>query len=166
MTGRAFAGAEDLEAGSLGDGGFDAQDAARLVVHFDGVAIGPVLDADAFLAPLQARGELAFEVVMNAGAAEEAHDVGTLEVKHRVTDERRVDRPEGRCVTEDEIGGPFGLIGRPIVALGPGLEDARMERVESACDGIEDAFPRDGELLVEEALGESGGSPSAVKQLS
>src|SRR6266851_3367280 len=125
VTARALEGTEDLEAGGFSHGRFDAQDASRLVVHLDGVAIGPVFDADAFLAALQARGELALEVVVNASTAEEAHDVGTVEVQHRVT---------------DEVGAalPFELTGEPLPAVEPDLDVEGKPGLEPGAEEAED----------------------------
>jgi ATP adenylyltransferase len=53
-----------------------------------------VFDAHALLAASETGSQLAFEVVVNAATAEEAHDVGTLEMEHRVADKRRVERTE------------------------------------------------------------------------
>jgi hypothetical protein len=47
--------AQDLEVARLGEGGLDAQDAAGLVVHLDGVAPEPVLDAYSLGTVLEAR---------------------------------------------------------------------------------------------------------------
>jgi hypothetical protein len=51
---------EGLEVGSLGDGGFDAEDAAGLVVHLDRVSSDPVPDPCAFDPILEAGDEIAF----------------------------------------------------------------------------------------------------------
>src|SRR5713226_1165725 len=164
VTARALEGTEDLEAGGFSHGRFDAQDASRLVVHLDGVAIGPVFDADAFLAALQARGELALEVVVNASTAEEAHDVGTVEVQHRVTDEGRVDGAESTLprdrellvheslsqsgvaergeavVVTDEVGAalPFELTGEPLPAVEPDLDVEGKPGLEPGAEEAED----------------------------
>lgn len=54
MRARAVQRAEDLKRRGFGDSGFDAQDAAGLVVHLDGVTVDPMFDADSFGAPLKA----------------------------------------------------------------------------------------------------------------
>src|SRR5207302_645962 len=79
---------EDLEVRRSGDGRLHPQDASRLVVHLDRVAVDPVLDPDTFGAVLEAGRQLADELAVSL-AAEKAHDVGTLEMKHRVARERR-----------------------------------------------------------------------------
>ena len=82
--------AEDSEVSGFGDGRFDAQDPTGRVVHLDRVAVHPMLDANAFGPVCEAGREFADEVAVCL-AAEEAHDVGTLEVQGGVADEGGVD---------------------------------------------------------------------------
>jgi hypothetical protein len=113
---------QDLEGGRVGNGGLDAQDTASLVVHLDGVAGGPVLDPHTLGPVLEARDQLP-GVVAEDLATEEAHHVGALEVVHGVPDQRGIDVGEGARVVEEDVGGPFGLVGGPVVVHRPGLED-------------------------------------------
>jgi hypothetical protein len=62
-----------------------------------------VLGADAFGPVLEAGGEVAGEVAVGL-AAEEAHDVGALEVQGGVADERGIDGGEGRGRREEDVG--------------------------------------------------------------
>ena len=145
---------EDLEVDRVGDGGLDAQDRSGLVVHLDGVAAGPVLDANAFGAALEAAGELAGEIAVRL-AAEESQDVGALEVLGGVADQGRVEIGEGGRVLEEQVRCPFGLVRGPVVAHGLGLENPRVQRVEIAHDGVEGVGPVRRELLIHQALGEN-----------
>ena len=105
--------AQNLEVGGPGDGRLDAQDAAGLVVHLDGVATHPVLDAHALGTVLEARGDFAGEVAVGL-AAKEAHHVGALEVEHRVTGEARIDGAEGLRAREDDVGRPLGHVAKSL----------------------------------------------------
>jgi hypothetical protein len=67
--------AEGLEVAGASDGGLDAQDAAGLVVHLDGVSPDPMFDADALGAVLETGDDLSGEASMGL-AAEETHHVG------------------------------------------------------------------------------------------
>jgi hypothetical protein len=71
---------KDLEVVGLGDGGFYSQDVAALVVHLDGVAVDPVLHADALVPVFEAGYDLGGEVA-RCLASEEAHDIGAMEVE-------------------------------------------------------------------------------------
>jgi len=62
-------GAIDAEVFGFIDGGFDAQDAAFLVIHLDGVAVEGVFDANAFGPMLEVADDFAFEVGMDASVA-------------------------------------------------------------------------------------------------
>lgn len=156
--------AKDFEVRGLGDGGFDTQDATGLVVHLDGIAVDPMFDADPFGALPEAAGELSGEVAMSF-AAEEAQHVWAFEMRRGVLDQGGIDRGERLGVAEHQISGPFALIGRPVIALRPGLEDAPVQWIERSGDGVEAAFPAVLELTVHQALGQ-GGVAQAVKQLS
>jgi hypothetical protein len=119
--------AEDLEVVRPGDGGLDAQNAAGLVVHLDGIAAHPVLDADALGPVLEAGDDLPGEVAVDL-AAEEAHDVGALEVLDRVAHERRIDPGQRARILEEDVRGPLGLIPGPVVLHRLGLEDLGVLR--------------------------------------
>ena len=87
-------------------------------------------------------------------AREEPHHVGALEVIHGVPHQLRVETGQGARILEEQVGGPLGLVRRPVVVHRPRLEDSGVLRVEDASDGGEGARPVEGELLVHEALGE------------
>ena len=117
----------------MGDGGFDAQDTASLVLHLDRVTVGPVFDAHCFGALFEPRGEFTREFAVQSLAAQKTHHIGAVKVQHGVAHQCRIDGGEGFSVAESPIGGPFSLVSRPIVGEGPGFEDLAMQRMESWC---------------------------------
>src|SRR5207253_10660527 len=57
--------AEDTHVRRVVNRGLHAQDRALLVIHLDGIAIEPMLDADAFRPLSQVRGDLALKATVN-----------------------------------------------------------------------------------------------------
>jgi hypothetical protein len=106
--------------------------------------LGPVFEAG---------DDLAGEVAVGL-AAEEAQDIGTLEVQGGVPDEGGVEGRERLGGREQDVRRPLGLVGRPVIGHGPRLEDLGVERVEPARQGGEGPRPVGGELLGHQALGE------------
>jgi hypothetical protein len=69
--------AEDLEVCGIADGGFHPEHASGFVVHLDGVASEPVLDANPLGAVLEAGDDLPC-VVAGSLLSKEPHHVGAL----------------------------------------------------------------------------------------
>ena len=73
-----------------------------------------------------------------------------------MADERGVNAGKGVRGREEKIGRPLRLIRRPVVLLGPGLEDLAMQGVQRTRDRIERPLPVGGELLVHQPLSQAG----------
>ncbi len=99
-----------------------------------------MLDADSLGAVFEAGGQLAREVAVGL-APEEAQDVRTLKVDHGVLDQGRKGGGQAARIAEQDVSGPLGLIGGPVVVLGPGLEDLQVQGVQRAGDGVEGVGP-------------------------
>ena len=112
-----MAWAQDLEVGRAPNRGLHAEDAPCLVVHLDRVPADPVFDSDALQPVLEIGGDLADEVAVRL-AAKEPHDVGALEMLHAVANQGWIDGAQAPWFPEHEVGGPFGLVGGPIVRHG------------------------------------------------
>jgi hypothetical protein len=103
---------QDTEILWVPDRGFNAKDGSGLVVHLYRIAVEPVLHPHA-LPPLpEARHHLCLPRLA-FDSSEEPQDVRTLEMVYGMTDQRRVDAAQGGGVPEEQIGGPFRLIGHP-----------------------------------------------------
>ena len=124
-----------------------------------------MLDADARDAILEAGHQLTGEVARSL-AGEEAHDVRALEVGHRVSGEAGRESGEGAGIAEHDVAGPLGLVGRPVIALRPGLEDLLVQWVDPVRDRRQSQWPIDVELFVGQSVGPVPGRPIAVKQFS
>lgn len=141
--GNALAGASssDMELAWLVDDGFDAQDHAELVVHFEPVALHAVLDAGAGAALFAAEGKnLAIELRIET-SAEEAQDVVRGEVRQGMVDHLWVERLQVRATAEEHIAAELGLVDDPVVraALQPFLFEQWVDLTGPA---FEDFWPR------------------------
>src|SRR5205823_7954951 len=83
--------AEDTHVRRVVNRGLHAQDRALLVIHLDGIAIEPMLDADAFRPLSQVRGDLALKATVNPAlsrhpAAQKTHHLTAAQMLHSVLD--------------------------------------------------------------------------------
>ena len=121
--GLALRGAERLEVRRVIDRGLNPQHAALLVVHLDRVLPQPVLDPHALGAGLHVADHFGLQPCRDiAGgwdvAAQEAHYVPAEERRQAVVDQPRIQPCQRPAVTEQDVGGPFALVGRPVVRSG------------------------------------------------
>ena len=101
-----------------------------------------MFDADPFGALPEAAGEFSGELVMGF-AAEEAQHVWAFEMRRGVLNQGGIDCGERLRVAEHQISGRFALIGRSVIALRPGLEDAPVRGIESGCPLVFAVMVRD-----------------------
>ena len=106
----------DEETVGMVDDGFDAQDHAELVVHLDPVSADTVLDPHALGTGFEVLEDFCLEVTGEL-FAEEAQDVLGAEAQKRVFDQLAVQRAERFTALEEDVGGEFGLINRPVVLV-------------------------------------------------
>jgi len=81
------------------------------------------------------------ELAVEPLTPEKAHDVRAVKVEHGMAQECGVDGGQRRRRAEQQIGGPLGLKGGPVVGLRPGAEDLGVERIEGAGNRIEGGGP-------------------------
>lgn len=143
--------AKDFKAVRLVDGGFSAQDRTLFVVEFDGVLADAVFDAYTFGSVFKVGDDFAFKGAMDF-AAEEAHDVRAGEGGHAVMNERRIDLSQGRGVFEHEVGGPFALVGGPVVVHGMVFEHGVVSGIKHPRHFVQGRGPGETKLLIHEGL--------------
>jgi hypothetical protein len=131
--------AADFEIPGLIEDGFDAQDSAVLVVHLDGVSLGPMLDAGSLDAVSHVADDLALEGSMEL-APKKAHDILRLEGQSGVAEQVRINGLQVGLTPEHDIRGELGLICDPVIVEGP--EHISHEGVAASREAVEDFRPR------------------------
>ncbi len=150
-----FGMAKDFEGVGMVDGGFHAQDGALFVVELNGVETCAVFDAHALGAVFEVGNDFALESAVDF-TAEEAHDVGRREGGHAVKDEGGIDGGQRGAVLEHDVGGPFGLMGGPVVVHGSVFEHEAVVGIEEPGEFIQSGGPGGMDLLIHEGLGFGG----------
>ena len=148
----AFGGSKDFEVGGIVDGGFSAQDGALLVVEFDGVWTDAMFDADSLRTIFEVADDFAFKCPVNF-AAEETHDVGAGEGGDAVENQGGIDPGQRGAVFEHDVGCPFALVERPIIAKGKVFEDLGMSGVQELGELVQGRNPGETHLLIHKGLG-------------
>src|SRR5271155_4891415 len=105
-----------LEKGHIVGGGFDTQDDAGLVVHFDRALAEAVLHAGTFDTGRELRAYLLGQLWRDPPAQERGDLLG-LHAQHGLADELFVERAKGADGTERQIGGVFHLQQAPVIVL-------------------------------------------------
>lgn len=85
-------------------------------------------------------------------ATQEAENVGTG-IEGGVADQTVIDAEQSGAIAEQDVGGPFGLLGRPIVLRRELREDLLVQRIERGDQVAEDGRPVGLPLLIGELLG-------------
>ena len=111
----------DPKVSGLIDGGFDPQNTALFVVHFDGVGIEAVFDPNAFGPFFQVADHFTLKVASYFSMsrhlmAQKTHDVGAGETGDGVADQRWINLGQRLGALEHHVGGPLALVGGPVVA--------------------------------------------------
>ena len=114
-----------------------------------------MFDADAFGAVFEVADDFALVSSVDF-AAEETHDVRGGESGDAMKDECGIDLSQRGAVFEHDVGGPFALVERPIVAERKAFEDLRMGRVEEPGELVQGSDPGEVYLLIHEGLGLGG----------
>jgi len=108
--------AEHFEVPCVVDRCFGTQNAAALIVDFDGILVDPVFDADSLITLAQIAHNFAGDTAFNIAAAEDvtlaeiAHNGGTVGHTHPVVNQARIERIERVDRTEHYVRSPFGFI--------------------------------------------------------
>ena len=96
------------------------------------------------------------EVRHNLGSAnfasQKAHDIGTGEVDHGVPNQTAIDGSQRRGALEDDVGGPFVLVDRPVVSQWECFEYLAVDRIKHANEPIEYRRPGRAQLLIHQFL--------------
>src|SRR6185369_11607594 len=135
-------GAPDGEVFGTVDDGFDAQDEAELVVHFEPVAFDAMLDACAEVSVGLGFGlEFAVETAIVL-ASEEAVDVFRSERQGGELQKFLIKPAQGGAAAKEQVGGELSLIDVPVGLLAGEL--LTQERVDQAGIAVEDFGPIEG----------------------
>ncbi len=126
----AFLGAISAVITHVVERGFDTQDLALFVVHFDAVAIDPVLDPDSFATGLLAGMDFRSARLL---ATEKAQDIGAGEVLDAVMHQLRIEAGQIGWVPKKYVGSPLTLLNRPVIVHGMAGEEGVVSQVGMPC---------------------------------
>ena len=141
----------------LGSAQHTADLAVRLVVKLRRVPVHPVFHSLTFLAALEIGLQRPVEVGGNDTrlvyfAAEVTHHVGAGEAEHAMPHQKRHQAFQKIRLSEHDVGGPLGLVSRPVITDRELLEDAVVQRVQLPGETIQQFGPVHFQLLVQQFL--------------
>src|SRR5450759_707082 len=120
-------GATDFKLIGAIDHRFDPQQDRLLVVHFDGITIDPMLDAYAFMPPLDIGAAVAVKATV-ALASQKPQNVSGAPAQGCVFHQLGVQPPQDVSILKQHIGGVFGLLHTPAVPHTP--EQILKQRID------------------------------------
>lgn len=133
-------------------GGFHAQDTALFIIDFQGVRLEFVLQTDSFRAVPIVTDHLSQEVSVGF-LAPKTEDILAAKRGNPPADQSRINPGQGGGRAEEDIGGPFTLVGRPIVGRPIGGQHFFLSRVQLPGNPIQDLGPIRFQLLSHQPLG-------------